>query len=98
MLQISYEGPFPTQGLREAFKTTNLQEITVILEAMATARLTYDEAYKAHETPTGSQSTGGCHCLLPLLIDNSLLVFWDMFQEGAMIYAEMGGLHNESLQ
>ena len=30
-----------------AFKTTTLQEITIILEAMATARLSYDESYKA---------------------------------------------------
>jgi len=59
-----------TQGLREAFKTTNLQEITIILEAMATARLTYDEAYKAQETPTGCAHSGLEVVTVPLLIDN----------------------------
>jgi hypothetical protein len=60
-----------TQGLREAFKTTNLQEITIILEAMATARLTYDEAYKAQETPTGFLPHSGMEVVTgPLLIDN----------------------------
>eukprot|EP00438_Fugacium_kawagutii_P005704 Skav227834 [mRNA] locus=scaffold948:455653:459617:+ [translate_table: standard] len=37
------------RGLKEAFKTASLQEMAIILEAMATARLTYDEAYKAWE-------------------------------------------------
>ncbi|CAE7360969.1 unnamed protein product [Symbiodinium sp. CCMP2456] len=39
-------GPAKAKGLKNAFKEPNLDQVTAILEGMAIARHTYDEAYK----------------------------------------------------